>query len=241
MAGLAGCRECHTRPGAAAFSGGEPLETRFGTFVGPNITPDPEHGIGGWSYDDFAGAVREGHGPTERYWPVFPYGWFSGLSDGDLASLWAHLVTVPADPTPSAEQDPSVPGIGKGLWRTFVFRRHQWDDVQDRGEYLVEVVGHCSGCHTPRTWIGAERPRRHLAGNEQPPHGGPNLTPSEDGTAGWSEADWVSFFELGLTPEGEFVGGGMKHVIADGTAKLSDADRRAMARYLMSLPPRPTR
>lgn len=238
LAGLAGCRECHTRPGGAPFAGGYPLETRFGTFVGPNLTTDPDQGIGGWTEADFERAIRRGHGPDRRYWPVFPYGELCGMTDGDVADLWAYLRTVPPDPSPSVAQDVNVPRIGLWAWRLVVFRPHRFDGPLDRGEYLVEVVGHCTDCHSRRTAIGSERRRDHFAGNDQPPHGGPNLTPHPDGLAAWTEADWLTFLEVGMTPDDDFVGGGMRHVVRDGTARLSDEDRLAIARYMRALSPR---
>lgn len=238
LAGLAGCRECHSRPGAAPFSGGYPLETRFGTFIGSNITPDPEHGLGTWSQEMFARALRDGRGPDHRYWPVFPYGAFSGLTDQDVADLWAFLSTLPPDPTPSAPQEASVPRIGLWAWRTVVFRRVRSAGMS-RGQYLVEVVGHCTDCHSRRTALGAERRRDHFAGNDQPPHPGPNLTPHADGLADWSTSDWLTFLEVGMVPEGDFAGGGMYHVIHDGTSRLSAEDRAEMVQYLRALRPRP--
>jgi hypothetical protein len=133
---------------------------------------------------------------------------------------------------PPVEQEPSRSGLALRAWRTIAFRPRSWgplpDPDLDRGGYLVEVVGHCDGCHSERSKLGLER--AHLAGSDQEPHGGPDLTR----LAGWTLEDLTSFFELGMTPDGEFVGGGMKHVIR-GTRELSEADRRAMGRYLLSL------
>jgi mono/diheme cytochrome c family protein len=243
LAGLAGCRACHDTQGEPAYSGGAPLETPFGTFVGPNVTADPDHGIGAWSLADFERALRRGRSPDGRaYWPVFPYRSFAHLTDADVAALWAALRAAPPSPRPSVAQDPDHSRLALWAWRRVVGRT-AYARVRDpelaRGAYLVEAVAHCDGCHSPRTSIGGERRREHLAGTDQHAHGGPNVTPSDDGLAGWTEEDWVGFFDLGQTPDGEFVGGAMRHVIRDGTSLLDDADRRAMARYLMALPPRP--
>ncbi|MEQ1569058.1 MAG: cytochrome c [Myxococcota bacterium] len=243
LAGLAGCRECHTTEGGAPYAGGPPLDTEFGTFRGSNLTPDPDHGIGGWSEAEFERALRRGEAPGgHALWPAFPYPAFTRLSDGDVADLWAYLRTVPPAATPDPPQEIDRSRAALHAWRWLVFRARPWralDDPQlDRGAYLVEVVGHCSGCHSRRDAVGRERDP--LAGSDQPPHGGPNLTPHADGLVGWTEGDWTTFLDLGMTPDGEFVGGGMRHVIRDGTRHLSDQDRLAMARYLRALPPRPT-
>ncbi len=102
-----------------------------------------------------------------------------------------------------------------------------------RGAYLVDVVGHCGECHTPRNRIGGLLGRAYLAGSEEEPEPGPNITPHADGADGWSIDDWLTFLEIGMKPDAEFVGGEMGRVVEEGTAILSEADRRAMARWLV--------
>ncbi|MEQ1508054.1 MAG: c-type cytochrome, partial [Myxococcota bacterium] len=109
LAGLAGCGACHTADGGAPYAGGGPIETRFGTFRATNLTPDPEHGLGGWTERDFARAMRDGRAPDgHAYWPVFPYPAFSGLTDADLADLWAYLRTIPPSATPNVASEPDA-------------------------------------------------------------------------------------------------------------------------------------
>ena len=101
IANLAGCAACHTAPHGAPYAGGYALETPFGVFYGPNLTPDPDHGIGSWTQDDFTIAVRHGRSPDGTpYYPSFPYPAYSALDDEDIADLWAHLRTVAPEPTP---------------------------------------------------------------------------------------------------------------------------------------------
>ncbi len=243
LAGLAGCAACHTAEDGAPLAGGYELDTRFGTFYGSNITPDPEHGIGGWSFEDFERAIREGRNPDGlNYWPAFPFTSFTWMTDRDLRDLWAWLQSVPPSDTPSRPQEPRKRFAGMlGLWRGFVFPRNAqgpWpldtSDPVDRGEYLGTALAHCGECHTPRTSIGKLKPRRPLAGTNEPPEPAPNITP---GALDWSADDWDTFLTLGMTPEGDFVGGEMYRVVEEGTAKLSDEEREALITWLLQVPP----
>lgn len=250
LAGLAGCAACHTAEDGAPFAGGHALHTDFGTFHGSNLTPDPEHGLGGWTFEDFHRAMREGKRPDGRsYYPSFPFTSFTGLTDDDLSDLWAFLQTVPADPRPDEPHDLRR-GYRKrwvlGLWRTFAFRKGPFeadadDPVVARGEYLVDVVGHCGECHTPRSGLGALKRRRWLAGSDAEPEPAPNITPHDDGVGSWELDDWLTFLDMGMLPDGDWVGGEMARIVEEGTAPLSEADREAMARYLMSVPAEPSR
>ncbi|MFT5457449.1 MAG: mono/diheme cytochrome c family protein [Myxococcota bacterium] len=195
--------------------------------------------------------MRHGRSPGGApYWPAFPWPSFSQLTDVDLHLLWDWLGTLPPSSranTPHALER-GYRGRGKaGLWRTFVHRPRQvlphdpeWSDSARRGAYLVHTIGHCGGCHTPRTRLGRQDARHPFAGSDAPPHGAPNLTPHPDGLAEWSEGDWETFFELGMLPDGDFAGSGMGRVVSEGTALLSDADRAAIITYLTQLAPLPT-
>lgn len=246
LADLAGCVACHTAEGGAPLAGGHALETEVGVFYGTNLTPDPTHGLGTWTYEDFVRAMRQGRAPDGRpYYPVFPYPAFSRLTDAALADLWAWLGTLtpvakpdlPHDPAPGARSRSRV-----ALWRLLYFRPESPpNDLSDPlalGEWLVEGPGHCGGCHTPRNAHGAPRHREHLAGSEAPPEPAPNLTPHADGLGAWSEDDLVTFLELGMTPDGDFVGGEMGRIV-DALARMGEDARRAIARHLRSVPARP--
>lgn len=248
LAQVARCASCHTARGGEPYAGGYALETPYGTFFGTNLTPDPEHGIGAWSYDDFVAAMRRGRSPEGRpYYPAFPYGSFTRLTDDDLADLWAYLRTLPASSRPDTPHDLRFPFGWRFLNRGYKLLEHRVGPVADdpsrsaewnRGRYLAEAVTHCGECHTPRNAIGGLRERRLLAGHDDPPEPGPNVTP---GALSWTLDDWVDFLELGMTPDGDFVGGEMRRVVREGTALLSEADRRALAVWLTTVPPHGTR
>jgi mono/diheme cytochrome c family protein len=250
LAAFGGCGNCHTAEGGAPYAGGRSLVTNFGTFYAPNITPDPEHGIGGWTEADLARAMRHGRSPEGwSYYPAFPFTSYTMVTEEDVADLWAYLATIPADATPSREHEIPwrIRGRWKlGVWRLLELRAGAWeadpDESEDwnRGAYLVRGLGHCGECHTPRDALGGLRDRRELAGQSKPPEPAPNVTPHPDGIGGWSIEELVSFLETGQEPSGEVVGGVMGEVI-DGTRALPEADRRAIAVYLQSLRPRPDR
>lgn len=249
VAGLAGCASCHTAPGGEPYAGGYALETAYGVFHGPNITPDPEHGIGAWSWTDFVDALRRGRSPKgQHYYPAFPYAAYTGMRDQDLVDLWAYLQTVP--PVARPDEPHALTRYRKrgalAFWKLLELDKGalpvdpEVDPQLDRGRYLVEAVGHCGECHTPRNGIGGLRDRHALAGHDAPPEPGPNITPHADGLADWSLDDWETFLELGMLPDGDFVGGEMLRLVEQGTSQLSAEDRRAVARWMIEgVQPRP--
>ena len=200
----ADCGACHTdeKNKGAPLAGGAAITTPFGTFFGPNITRDPDHGIGKWSEADFRRALREGIGPHGGYlFPVFPYPSFTGMTDQDIGDLYAYIMSLPASATPSKPQQPKFPfGLRPllGAWRMLFFREGPLQPVPgqsaewNRGRYLVEAVAHCEECHTPRNFLGALDHSRAFAGNPKGPDGMkvPNITPDpETGIGKWSIAD----------------------------------------------------
>ena len=249
LAVVAGCSGCHSRPGEAEFAGGAALKTPFGTFKGPNITPDPEHGIGAWSDRDFLGALKHGLSPGGApYYPAFPYTSFAHLSDEDALAIKAFLFSLPPAPVPDREHDLNFPyGFRPGLWlwRWLNFEPEPFappagaSAAVARGAYLVQAVAHCGECHTPRNWMGASDPDRQLAGTADAPIGGkiPNITPAEKtGTGSWSEADLARVLESGLLPDFDAVGGAMGEVVRASTSKMTPEDRAAIAAYLRTVP-----
>lgn len=252
LAGLAGCRACHTADDGPDWAGGHALKTRFGTFYGPNLTPDPEHGLGAWTFEDFHRAMRDGRSPDGKpYYPSFPYTAYTELTDEDLRHVWAWLRSLEPVSRPDAPHDLRK-GYRKrsllGLWRLMAFHRGPFQagkgeppDVA-RGRYLGEAVGHCGECHTPRDGIGRVRRRLALAGSDEPPEPAPNITPHpEDGVGAWSDADLDAFLQYGMLPDGDFVGGQMMRIVEEGTAALSKEDREALMAWLRSVHPRPSR
>lgn len=254
----AGCSGCHTdvKGGGAPLAGGRALKTPFGTLYGPNITPDPDHGIGGWTLDDFTRALREGLSPAGGYYyPAFPFTSYSGMTDADIADLWVYLQSVPASPEPRLEHDLNFPYSMRwllGPWRGLYFEPAPRDtelpappalenaDAWRRGAYLVRAIVHCGECHTPRGALGARDGTRELAGNAQGPDGdpAPNITPHDPtGIGAWSVEDVVDYLEIGMKPDGDFAQGAMADVIEHSTGMLSDDDRQAIATWLATVAP----
>jgi mono/diheme cytochrome c family protein len=243
-----GCASCHAASGAEedarlVLAGGHRLVTPFGTFVAPNISQNPDHGIGGWSRAQIVSAVRHGTAPDgSHYYPAFPYAAYGKADLADLVSLAAFLETLPADPTPSAPHDLSFPyslRFGVGAWKR-AFLSDDWVMPADtpeveRGRYLAEALAHCGECHTPRNAGGGLDRSRWLAGGPNPSGEGriPNITPAR---LTWSAADIAEYLKSGFTPDFDTAGGTMRAVIA-GTSRLSDDDRAAIAAYVKSVPP----
>jgi mono/diheme cytochrome c family protein len=253
LATAADCDGCHTdkKAGTPPLSGGRALKTPFGVFYGPNITPDPETGIGKWSEADFHRAMREGKDDEGHYlYPVFPFGSFTGMSDQDIADLYAYLMSETPIERPSHAQEIKFPFNWRFLllgWRRFFFTPGPLAPVAgqgaewNRGRYLAEAVAHCQECHTPRNFLGALDRAHAYAGNPHGPDGNdaPDITSErKHGLGDWTLEELSDMLKSGLTPDGEFVGKGMADVV-DGTSKLSDADRHAVAVYIKSLAPLP--
>ncbi len=250
-----GCYSCHTdiKAAGAPLAGGPALATPFGTFHGPNITPDPVHGIGRWSDADFLRAMREGKSPSgQHYYPVFPYTSYTKASDEDLLALKAFLFTQPAVAQPSRPHDVRFPFgwrrlLGVWKWLYFKSERFRPDTTRsmawNRGAYLVEALVHCGECHTPRDMLGGPDRIRWLAGARfgAPAEVAPNITPHKSqGIGEWSLADIDDLLRLGITPDGDPMTGAMRLVVEHATRKLSPADRQALATYLLALPPLPS-
>ncbi len=248
----AGCLGCHTdaqNPGAP-LAGGRALKTPFGTFYGPNITPDPIHGIGRWTEADLRRALHDGvRADGAQLFPVFPFTSFTKMTDADIADLWAYLRSVPAAAVPNKPHDVAFPFNLRFVqrfwkWMNFSSGVYRPDpakpaDVQ-RGAYVVEALGHCGECHTPRNIMGGMTRSMAFAGTRTGPEGGrvPNITPDPDtGIGKWSEADLLDLLKSGMTRDGDSVGGAMGEVIKNTTSKLTDEDVRAMIAYLRSVPP----
>lgn len=249
-----GCITCHTNDGSDAkpLAGGRALESPFGTFYSPNITPDPETGIGSWSDDDFVHALHDGQRPAGGvYFPAFPYTAYTGMSRSDVLDIKAYLFSLEPVRQPNLEHDLPIymsTRLAARAWRSLYFdsERFQPDAAQsaewNRGAYLVRHLGHCGECHTPRKSLGNLVSDRELAGNPLGPDDEkiPNITPHEtDGIGRWSLSDIEYFLDIGMLPDGDFAGSSMVAVIDDNTSKLTREDRLAIATYLQSLPALP--
>jgi mono/diheme cytochrome c family protein len=248
----AGCFSCHTdsKTKGLPLAGGRPLATPFGTFFTPNITPDRNTGIGTWSAADLGRALREGLSPAgDNYYPAFPYTSYTGMTDQDVGDLWAFLMAQPPVSQVNRPHELPLPFRFRatlGIWKELFFTPGRFaadpgrDAAWNRGAYLVQVLGHCGECHTPRGVLGGLDGGKRLAGTAKGPDGKkvPNITPHpEDGIGKWSESDIIYFLKTGFFPDGDVAGGAMVEVIEDGTSFLDDADRSAIATYLRDLPP----
>lgn len=249
-----GCVACHTeeqvlKDKGPILGGGRVFKTPFGTFHGPNISRDPTHGIGGWSDAAFVRAFRDGRGPHGRnLYPAFPYASFAGVAEQDLLDIKAYIFTLPAQAKPNKPHELGFPfniRFGLTFWKWLFFARDRFrpDPARsaewNRGAYLVRHLAHCGECHTPRNALGAMQESRFLAGAPDVEGGiAPNITADSDtGIGKWTVENIVDLLKTGMTPESDFVGGAMTDVVNHGTSHLSDADLKAMAVYLKSVPP----
>lgn len=247
----AGCASCHMAPGAKGeeqlvLKGGQEFVTQFGTFVAPNISPDPDHGIGGWTLAQFASAVQRGVSPEgEHYYPVFPYTAYAKATLQDVADLKVFMDTLPPDATPSQPHKVGFPfniRMTLGGWK-FLFAGKGWavpgnlTPTEARGRYLVEALGHCGECHTPRNTLGGLETSLWLSGAPTADGKGkvPNITP---GVLTWTPEEIVEYLTSGFTPEYDVVGGHMAYVV-ENYARLPETDRQAVAAYLKRVPPIP--
>lgn len=243
----AGCANCHAAPGAEGearlvLAGGQRFPSPFGTFLAPNISPS-DQGLAGWSLQDLARAMKKGVSEDgDHLYPAFPYVSYDMAELQDIADIYAYLMTLPPDATPSQPHEIGFPfniRRGLGLWK-LLFMREGWQLAGDpdpqvaRGRYLVEALGHCGECHTPRNVLGGWESGRWLAGAPNPEGRGriPNITP---GGLDWSAADIAEYLKSGFTPEYDTAGGKMAEVVQT-TARLSDEDRTAIAAYLKAVP-----
>jgi len=247
-----GCAGCHTdkASGGRVGAGGRGLKTPFGTFYGPNITPDPQTGIGSWSEADFKAALRSGRAADgSNLFPAFPYTSFTFMRDEDIGYLWAYLRSLPPVRQPNRAHDVSFPYNWRALvsvWKWFNFvpgpllPDPTHDEDWNRGAYLARALLHCGECHTPRNALGGLDGERAYGGTSAGPEGKkvPNITPDEEtGLGHWSESDVTTLLKIGLLPDGDVVGSLMGEVVENSTSRLGDADRRALAVYLRGLKP----
>ena len=249
IAKAGGCVGCHTdtAPGATPYAGGRVLDTPFGKFYGPNITPHPHAGIGRWSEADFARAMRQGVRPEgAHYYPVFPYTSFTQIADQDLRDLWAYLRGLPQSSRTNQQHDLKFPFGWRWLnwgWKLLFFSTGPFrpDPARsaplNRGAYLANALGHCGECHTPRNFLGAPKKDRALSGGKLPEGRVPNLTPTR--LKKWNDAQLREFLRTGATPEGDPPSDVMYEVIRNTTSQLTPQDLDALIAYLRSLPPLP--
>nr|WP_183166113.1 cytochrome c [Azomonas macrocytogenes] len=249
------CVACHTAKGGKPFAGGLPMETPIGIIYSTNITPDKETGIGSYSYEDFDKAVRHGVAKSgSTLYPAMPYPSYASVTETDMRALYAYFMQG-VEPVPQANLDSEIPWPLSMRWPLAIWRTLFAPKVADfqptpgqdpiitRGAYLVEGLGHCGACHTPRAITMQEKALSPADGDEFLAGSAPlegwiakNLRGDhKDGLGSWSEEQLVQFFKTGRTPN-TAVFGGMTDVVEHSLQYMTDADLIAMARYLKSLP-----
>jgi mono/diheme cytochrome c family protein len=240
------CASCHTTDAAKPFAGGKRIDTPFGGIYSPNLTPDRETGLGGWSDDDFYRALRFGVAPDgSRYYPAFPYPNFTKLTRQDIVAIRAYLATL----TPVKNSAPP-PALRFPLNYRVLMRGWNWlffkpgilmpDQAKsadwNRGRYLVEGAGHCGACHTPKNMFGADKRGQAFGGGLVQGMFAPRLDAAErSGLKSWSVEDIAEYLQSGRNGRSH-AGELMSEVVVNSTSRISDADVRAIAVYLKDLP-----
>jgi len=245
-----------------SLGGGRVLETEFGAFHMPNISPHPEDGIGDWTLDEFTTAMREGVSPSGLFgdgmnlYPAFPYTSYQKMTANDLRDMFAYIQTLEPVASDIPDHDLKFPfniRRGIGVWRLAFLDGKPINyappgecqaalsveaEILERGHYLIEGAGHCAECHSPRTFMGTIPQDMRYAGGVNPDGTGyyPNITPDETGIGFWSSHSIANYLRTGISPINKAAGADMADVVHN-TAQISDADRFAMGAYLKTLPP----
>jgi mono/diheme cytochrome c family protein len=247
LAVAADCGACHTKPGGKPYAGGVALETPFGTLVGPNITPDPDAGIGAWTDDEFVAALHDGRGRGGiRLYPAMPYPAYTKMTGEDALAIRAYLQTV--DPVPDKINSNQLPfpfsvRTSLAVWNALNFKpgrlapdpskSAEWN----HGRYLVDALGHCGTCHTPKTILGADKDSAYLQGGLLAGWFAPNISAdSRKGIGRWSVEEIVNYLKTGANPYA-IATGDMSEEIVHSSSHMTDEDLKAIAVYLKTLVP----
>jgi mono/diheme cytochrome c family protein len=244
-----GCAACHTADPAKPFAGGKRIETPFGGVYSLNLTPDRDTGLGGWSDDDFYRALRFGVAPDgSRYYPAFPYPSFTKLTRQDILAIRAYLATLaPVRNAPRATELrwPLNYRVAMRGWNWLYFEPgiimpdQQKSADWNRGRYLVEGLGHCGACHTPKNMFGADRRDEKFAGAPVQGTFAPRLDAApSSGLKSWSVDDIAEYLQNGRNGK-RHAGNLMPEAAVNSASKMSDGDVRAIAVYLKDLPASP--
>ncbi|MFG1288583.1 c-type cytochrome [Xanthobacter versatilis] len=246
LAKAADCMPCHTGDKAKPFAGGLGLNTPFGMIYSPNITSDRSTGIGLWTYEQFVNAVRNGIRKDGAYlYPAMPFDAYTEISDDDMKALWAFVRRIPPIPnTPPANglEFPFNVRLGMLAWRELFFQNARFvpnaakSAEWNRGAYLVNALGHCSDCHTPRNIMGATKGKAHFLGADVDGFWAPDIATDALMKDGWTVDTLSVFLKTGSAPAKTSVFGPMAEVVHDSLGFLTDADRAAIVTYLFDSP-----
>ncbi|KND60386.1 putative diheme cytochrome c-553 [Candidatus Burkholderia verschuerenii] len=249
LATAADCAGCHTAPQGKPFAGGYGIDSPFGQIWSSNITPSKTQGIGAYSERDFARAVREGVDANGRHlYPAMPYPSYAGIADDDMKALYAYFMHG-VDAVDTATPDTTLPFPFSQRWLmagwnlAFANGKPFVPDASksaafNRGHYLVEALGHCGACHTPRNFAFAEKPYLPLAGGQLGAWQTPNITSDPvSGIGGWTQAELVQYLRTGTVPGKAQAAGGMAEAVQASLQHLSDDDLNAIATYLKASKP----
>lgn len=244
LSAIGNCAACHTQRGGKAFAGGRPLQTPFGVIYSTNITPDAETGIGAWNEDDFRRAMHEGVDRAGRnLYPAFPYDHFTRVSDDDVASIYAFIMTrEPVHALAPANQltfpmnyRPLLSAwkamfLHPGAYRPDPARSAEWN----RGRYLVDGLGHCGACHSPRNTLGAEEENDYLGGGDAEGWRAPALNASSPAPERWTNDQLTHYLREGWDDAHGTAIGPMAPIVHD-LSEVPDEDIRAMGAYLATV------
>ncbi|MHC1479334.1 c-type cytochrome [Frateuria aurantia] len=248
VATAADCAACHTAQPGHPFAGGLALHSPMGVIYASNITPSSTAGIGGYSEQQFADALRRGvNAQGEHLYPAMPYTAYAGLSDQDIHAMYAYFMHgVKPDDQPSPQTHLAFPFnirasmIGWNL--LYLHGGHPQatpaaDGSVARGKYLADTLAHCSTCHTPRNTMMAEDSSHYLGGGVVDGWIAPNITSDPvSGIGGWSTQELVDYLKTGHVPGKGQAGGSMAEAISKSFSHLPDSDLQAIAAYLKTVP-----
>jgi mono/diheme cytochrome c family protein len=251
LAEAADCEACHTVDGGQPFAGGRPFKTEFGTLYSPNITPDPETGIGDWTDEDFLRAMHEGVSKDgKNLYPAFPYPSYTYLTEEDVLAIKAYIFSLPPVKNTPPQNELRFPYNQRGLmsvWAKMYNPNERFQPVADRsaswnrGAYLAEALGHCGDCHTPRTALQALDNRNKFSGGYAEGWRAFNITSDKDSGIGtWSQEDLETYLKTGHSQEFGSAFGPMALAVHLSFQKLTPSDVSALVEYVRSVPPEST-
>ncbi len=249
LATVGDCAACHTLPGSGHdFAGGRPIETPFGMLLAPNITPDPQTGIGAWTDDEFVNAMTKGTGRNGTHlYPAMPYTYYTKVTRDDALAIRAYLDTVPAVHNPVKSNQLPFPldiRLGMAAWNELFFKPGTFQPVAGKspewncGAYLAEGLGHCGLCHTPKNFLGGDKSSAPLQGYALQGWFAPDITnDARRGLSAWSVDDIVTYLKTGHNQTSATTGP-MAETLNLSTSHMTDSDLKAIAVYLKDQPGR---